>query len=118
MPERFPETRPVFPHMLNDLVESAGPRPGADSICAYLTFVKKYGIKKTYFKTNEEKFNNYKEDFKRGMDDLFIDIRDKLVPVKYLIKKQNKNNQNVKSSYDEGKLPLINRINNDKNNKK
>jgi hypothetical protein len=78
----------------------------------------KYGIKKTYFKTNEEKFNNYKEDFKRGMDDLFIDIRDKLVPVKYLIKKQNKNNQNVKSSYDEGKLPLINRINNDKNNKK
>ena len=78
----------------------------------------KYGIKKTYSKTNEEKFNNYKEDFKRGMDDLFIDIRDKLVPVKYLIKKQNKNNQNVKSSYDEGKLPLINRINNDKNNKK
>jgi len=71
----------------------------------------KYGIRKTSFKTNEERFNNYKENFQRDINDLVIDLRDKLRPVKYLIGKPNKKNINVKSSYEEGKLPLINRIN-------
>jgi len=46
-----------------------------------------YGIRKTSFKTNEEKFNNYKEDFKRDIEDLFHDLNSKLRPVKYLLGK-------------------------------
>ena len=71
-----------------------------------------YGIRKTSFKTNEEKFNNYKEDFKRDIEDLFHDLNSKLRPVKYLLGKNtlpNKKNISVKSSLDEGKLPLINK---------
>ena len=77
----------------------------------------KYGIKKTSFKNNEERFNNYKENFQRDIEDLELDISHKLVPVKYLLGKQNNNNNqskknfSVKSSFEEGKLPLIGGIN-------
>ena len=75
----------------------------------------KYGIRKTSFKTNEERFNNYKENFQRDIEDLVLDLNNKLVPVKYLIGKanngQNKKNSSVKTSFEEGKLPLIKRIN-------
>ena len=72
----------------------------------------KYGIRKTSFKTNEEKFNNYKEDIDRDIKDLVLDLNTKLRPVKLLIGKNNLNNKkniSVKSSLDEGKLPLINK---------
>ena len=72
----------------------------------------KYGIRKTSFKTNEEKFNNYKEDIDRDIKDLFLDLNTKLRPVRLLIGKNNLNNKkniSVKSSLDEGKLPLINK---------
>ena len=71
-----------------------------------------YGIRKTTFKTNEEKFNNYKEDIKRDIDDLLLDFKEKLRPVKSLLGKNNipnKKNISVKSSIDETKLPLINK---------
>ena len=74
----------------------------------------KYGIRKTSFRNNEERFENYKENFQRDIEDLEFDVNNKLVPVKYLIGKpnnQNKKNISVKSSLEEGKLPLINRIN-------
>ena len=74
----------------------------------------KYGIRKTSFRNNEERFENYKENFQRDIEDLEFDVNNKLVPVKYLISKpnnQNKKNISVKSSLEEGKLPLINRIN-------
>ena len=74
----------------------------------------KYGIRKTSFKNNEERFENYKENFQRDIEDLVLDLSHKLIPVKYLIAKshnQNKKNNSVKTSFEEGKLPLINRIN-------
>ena len=74
----------------------------------------KYGIRKTSFKNNEERFNNYKENFQRDIEDLVLDLNHKLIPVKYLIGKssnQNKTKSSVKTSLEEGKLPLINRIN-------
>ena len=75
----------------------------------------KYGIRKTSFKNNEERFNNYKENFQRDIEDLVLDLNNKLVPVKYLIGKanngQNKKNSSVKTSFEEGKLPLIKKIN-------
>ena len=75
----------------------------------------KYGIRKTSFKNNEERFNNYKENFQRDIEDLVLDLNNKLIPVKYLIGKtnnnQNKKNNSVKTSFEEGKLPLIKRIN-------
>ena len=74
----------------------------------------KYGIRKTSFRNNEERFNNYKENFQRDIEDLVLDLNHKLIPVKYLIGKssnQKKKKSSVKTSLGEGKLPLINRIN-------
>ena len=86
----------------------------------------KYGINKTKFKTSEEKFNNYKEDFQRNLMNLEKSIEDKLVPLKYLnqsknnstysrisnLSSKNKKSQMNKSSSlnsnnNEGKLPII-----------
>lgn len=74
----------------------------------------KYGIRKTSFRNNEERFNNYKENFERDIEDLEADVNNKIMP-KFLIGKinneQNKKYSSVKSSFEEGKLPLIKRIN-------
>ena len=74
----------------------------------------KYGIRKTSFRNNEERFNNYKENFERDIEDLEADVNNKIMP-KFLIGKinneQNKKFSSVKSSFEEGKLPLIKRIN-------
>ena len=74
----------------------------------------KYGIRKTSFRNNEERFNNYKENFERDIEDLEADVNNKIMP-KFLIGKinneQNKKYSSVKSSIEEGKLPLIKRIN-------
>ena len=74
----------------------------------------KYGIRKTSFRNNEERFNNYKENFERDIEDLEADVNNKIIP-KFLIGKinneQNKKYISVKSSFEEGKLPLIKRIN-------
>ena len=74
----------------------------------------KYGIRKTSFRNNEERFNNYKENFERDIEDLEADVNNKIMP-KFLIGKinneQSKKYSSVKSSIEEGKLPLIKRIN-------
>ena len=74
----------------------------------------KYGIRKTSFRNNEERFNNYKENFERDIEDLEADVNNKIMP-KFLIGKinneQSKKFSSVKSSFEEGKLPLIKRIN-------
>ena len=66
----------------------------------------RYAFKKNKFKTNEEKFNNYRENFQRDIQDLIKSFNDKIIPVDYLLGK-NKKNKNGKSD-DEGKLPPIN----------
>lgn len=85
----------------------------------------KYGINKTKFKTSEEKFNNYKEDFQRNLLNLEKSIEDKLIPLKYLnpqsnfstysrathLNKKNKSPINKSASLNlnskDGKLPMI-----------
>ena len=82
----------------------------------------KFGINKTKFKTSEEKFNNYREDFQRNLFKLEKSIEDKLVPLKYLnqptnyntYSKLNKKNKspvnksaNLNMNSNDGKLPLI-----------
>ncbi len=84
----------------------------------------KYGINRTKFKTSEEKFNNYKEDFQRNLMNLEKSIEDKLVPLKYLNQKNvstysrttnlsqkkkgliNKSTS-LNSNSNDGKLPMI-----------
>ena len=66
----------------------------------------RYAFKKNKFKTNEEKFNNYRENFQRDIQDLIKSFNDKIIPVDYLLGK-NKKNKNGKND-DEGKLPPIN----------
>ena len=85
----------------------------------------KYGINKTKFKTSEEKFNNYKEDFQRNLLNLEKSIEDKLIPLKYLNPQNNFStysralhlNKKIKSpinksaslnlNSNDGKLPMI-----------
>ena len=80
----------------------------------------RYGINKTKFKTNEEKFNNYKEDFQRNLLNLEKSIEDKLIPLKYLNQSTNYNTstklvkknksptyKNLSLNLNDGKLPLI-----------
>ena len=82
----------------------------------------KFGINKTKFKTSEEKFNNYREDFQRNLFKLEKSIEDKLVPLKYLnqptnyntYSKLNKKNKspvnksaNLNMNSNDRKLPLI-----------
>ena len=83
----------------------------------------KYGINRTKFKTSEDKFNNYKEDFQRNLLKLEKTIEDKLIPLKYLNPPTNSNihnklNKKNKSpavnhsatlnlNINDGKLPLI-----------
>ena len=51
----------------------------------------KYGINKTKFKTSEDKFNNFKEDFQRNLMTLAKSIEDKLLPLKCLNPQTNLN---------------------------
>ena len=83
----------------------------------------KYGINRAKFKTSEDKFNVYKEDFQRNLLNLEKSIEDKLIPLKYLNMQTNFNytklNKKVKSpmnksisltlnpNTNDGKLPLI-----------
>ena len=82
----------------------------------------KYGINKTKFKTSEEKFNTYKEDFQRNLLNLEKSIEDKLIPLKCLnlptnynnyskLNKKNRSPINKSTSLtmnsNDGKLPLI-----------
>ena len=71
----------------------------------------RYGINKTKFKTSEEKFNTFKEDFQRNLLNLEKSIEDKLIPLKYLNPPTNYNNRKFKSPINkssiDGKLPLI-----------
>ena len=71
-----------------------------------------YGINKTKFKTNEDKFNNYKEDFQRNLYNLKKSIEDKLIPLTYL---KQTSNRNTYSKF--GSLTKKNKLTKNHNNK-
>ena len=59
----------------------------------------RYGINKTVFKTNEEKFNNYKEDFQRNLLNLEKSIEDKLT-LRYFSPGNNFNGYNSTNKFN------------------
>ena len=62
----------------------------------------RYGINKTVFKTNEEKFNNYKEDFQRNLLNLEKSIEDKLT-LRYFSPGNNFNGYNSTNKFNKTK---------------
>ena len=81
----------------------------------------KYGINRNKFKTSEDKFNIYREDFVRNLLNLEKSIEEKIIPLKYLnvptgynytkLSKKFKSPINksisLNTNMNDGKLPLI-----------
>ena len=79
----------------------------------------RYGINKTVFKTNEEKFNNYKEDFQRNLLNLEKSIEDKLT-LKYFSPGNSFNGYNSTNKFNKlkknSKAPISKSTNINSNN--